>query len=130
MAASRTMGAEEDGFPQYWPPADEAMSFVRDVGDGELGAVDVGAHAWFGRPLWEGSGNSRVIYYERDGTGRARSPCVGPVGTVALLYPGCRVFVGAHQGGANPLVAGVDVLGAHQVGDPSGAELPLDLFTG
>lgn len=20
-------------------------------------------HAWFGRPLWEGSGNSRVIYY-------------------------------------------------------------------
>lgn len=87
-------------------------------------------HAWFGRPLWEGSGNSGVIYYERDGTGRARSPCVGPVGTVALLYPGCRVFVGAHQGGANPLVAGVDVLGAHQVGDPSGAELPLDLFTG
>jgi hypothetical protein len=86
--------------------------------------------AWFGRPLWEGSGNSRVIYHERDGTGRARSPCVGPVGTVALLYPGCRVFVGALQGGANPLVAGVDVLGAHQVGDPSGAELPLDLFTG
>jgi hypothetical protein len=29
MAASRTTGAEEDDFPQYWPPADEAMSFMQ-----------------------------------------------------------------------------------------------------
>ena len=47
---------------------------------------------------------------------------------LVLLYPCCRVGVGALQGGAHPLLAGVDVLRGHRVGDPGHAELFLDLF--
>jgi hypothetical protein len=60
--------------------------------------------------------------------GRSGRGCPG--GRPVVFYPCHRVCVGTLEGGAYPLVAGVDVLGPDQVGDPGHAELFLDPFAG
>lgn len=54
----------------------------------------------------------------RHGRAAPASPLAGPLGKLVVFYPRHSVRVGALEGGAHPLIAGVDVFGGDHVGDP------------